>query len=106
MALRAACFAAAVTGSFLSHPIQDLRPPFDHGTGLCSEAFHAFEVEARFSLCVWGLAHTREEQDFALLCLYDGFCIYRSQITSRNVEAGRDLESLSSLSLCQREMLS
>lgn len=39
-----------------------------------------------FSPSVFGALHTlKKQQIFALLCLYDGFCLYRSQITSQNL---------------------
>lgn len=63
LALLVACFAAAVVGSLLSCPIQDLRPPFDHSSGLCTKAFHAFEVKACFSHCTEAF-HTRERVEF------------------------------------------
>lgn len=44
-------------------PIQDLRPHFDPNTGLCTKAFNAFEVKTLLSLCVWGLAHTKERAE-------------------------------------------
>lgn len=39
-----------------------------------------------FSPSVFGALHTlKKQQIFALLCLYDGFCLYRSQISSQNL---------------------
>lgn len=64
LSLLVACFAAAVPGSLLASSIRDLRLPFDLGTGLCAKASHAFELKARFSHCVWGLARAREGAEF------------------------------------------
>lgn len=98
---RAACLAQQGWAS-LSHPIQDPRPPFDPDTGLCTKAFNAFEVKALLSLCVWGLAHTKESRILPFYVYMMDFVFIDPKSLHKICRLQRDLESLSSLSLCQK----
>lgn len=67
------------------HPIQDLRIPLILTLGFALKPLMLLKWKL-FSLSVFGALHAlRKEQNFPLLCLRDGFCLYRSQITSQNL---------------------
>lgn len=81
--LLVACFAAAVIGF---SPIRSKTSGLllIIALGFVLKLFVLLKEKWGFT-AVFGALHTlKKEQNFALLCLYDGFWLYRSQITSQS----------------------